>query len=1255
MGDVFVARDRTTDEKVALKLLSTHDPRVVERFLREAQILAEISHPTIVGHIAHGVDDDLPYLVMRWVPGRSLHELLSGGATLSIHETLDLAARLAEALALIHGRGIIHRDLKPANIILENDDAKRAVLLDFGIAHVGDHDLTRTGELLGTPGYLSPEQAQGAMIDARADIFALGCVLFRCLVGRPPFDARDPLSAAVKVLLEEAPVLAECAPGVPRGFDDLVTRMLARDPDDRPKDGSDLTREIARLLDPSPTIDERTIVKVRREPPVSSTRLLGGAERKLFSLVIARRRDWERTAAGIERVREVLNEHLAAFGMRSSLLADGSIVVTIHDDSPNDAVLRAARAALFLARELPDAQVALATGRGVMDDDVPVGEIVERAIGLLDQRTQSGVFVDQTSASLLVGRFAIEERSEDVGTVRILVGESRAGRTLLGKPSALVGRTRELTMLELMLDECRTDSVARAMLITAEPGVGKSRLCAEFVSRARRKSKSPVRLWTAYGDPLARSSPLSMLAGLITSAAEIHRADSPKERRRKLAARASQLGCTSDVAALLSEVIAPVPDNDESASSEIRVARRDRLQFATLLRAAWETFVCAACNAGPLILMLEDLHWSDARTVELVDGVLAAARDLPLLVVALARPEVHTIFPRLFASHGLQEMKLLNLTSRASAELVQASLGAAATEAVTSAIVARAQGNALFLEELIRAAAEGAFGTPESLVAMMDRRFSTLDAHARRVLRAVSIFGDVATTEGVHALVGGESATAVAATLARMMEAEMLLSTEGGYAFRHALLREAAYATLTEEDRRLGHQLAGEWLSVHRPDTNPLVLAEHFLNGGEPKRARGYFYAAAEAALAKNDLESSLLHAARVESLDPPPEMLAGIRMMQAEANLWRDDPAALHQAAEMLTLLPRHSALWYRGAAGLLFVAAQLADFSTIVRVVAELEEEGPRDPSSETASMQIMAYSMAVWLLSMVGVRDRAKAFFERVRKLESLGDDDALGWLGIGHYYLAKYVLGDCGVALTAIRTSRAKFSRIGDLRLTVLAQVLEGSMLHELGAYEEALPILEATLATCERIDLSAARGDTKRWIGCTLEALGRFEEALAMQRAASNEILNTLTYRGAAKVGVASVLIELGRFEEARVIAREASFELTFAPSHCAHALAKLAACELRVGDREAALEAARRAVAIVDSMTVIGGGEAPIFVVLAEIYDERGEHAAAARTIERGASLVRTRAARILDPHYRRSFEERVVANAWLLRSAKTR
>ncbi len=236
MGVVYRALDTATGQRVALKILHGHEAGQKDRFAREAALLAELRHPRIVGYVAHGATDTgQAFIAMEWVDGETLRERLARGP-LSVGEAVWMMEAVVDGLAAAHDHGVIHRDLKPANLMLEGGALDRIKILDFGIAHARRAEkLTATGEMLGTPGYMAPEQARGeGPVDVRTDIYALGCVLFRSLAGRAPFDAPDPLAVLLKVTTETAPRLAAFRADVPAALDGLCASMLAKEPSQRP-------------------------------------------------------------------------------------------------------------------------------------------------------------------------------------------------------------------------------------------------------------------------------------------------------------------------------------------------------------------------------------------------------------------------------------------------------------------------------------------------------------------------------------------------------------------------------------------------------------------------------------------------------------------------------------------------------------------------------------------------------------------------------------------------------------------------------------------------------------------------------------------------------------------------------------------------------------------------------------------------------------------------------------------------------------
>lgn len=235
MGIVFRALDPRLNRIVAIKVLAPElaaSPLARRRFLREAQAAAAVSHPHVV--TIHAVDEaKLPYLVMECIVGQSLQQKLDQVGPLRLTEILRIGSQIAEGLAAAHRQGLIHRDIKPANILLENG-VERVKITDFGLARAADDAaITRTGEVSGTPQYMSPEQAHGDKVDPRSDLFSLGCVLYAMCTGRSPFRA-DSVAAAIRRVCDDTPrPITEINAEIPVWLIDLVDILLAKQPEDR--------------------------------------------------------------------------------------------------------------------------------------------------------------------------------------------------------------------------------------------------------------------------------------------------------------------------------------------------------------------------------------------------------------------------------------------------------------------------------------------------------------------------------------------------------------------------------------------------------------------------------------------------------------------------------------------------------------------------------------------------------------------------------------------------------------------------------------------------------------------------------------------------------------------------------------------------------------------------------------------------------------------------------------------------------------
>jgi tRNA A-37 threonylcarbamoyl transferase component Bud32/tetratricopeptide (TPR) repeat protein len=236
MAAIYLAEDVRHHRRVAIKVLQPDlGARLgAERFLREIQVTAKLHHPHILPLHDSGEANGLLYYVMPFVAGRSLRERLREELQLPVNEALDIARQVADALEYAHGRGIIHRDIKPENILLTEG---KAIVADFGIARAldaaGGERLTETGLAVGTPAYMSPEQAGGSRLDGRSDLYALGCVLYEMLAGQPPFPGPTPQAILARHAVDPVPSLRTVRPTIPQALEHVVTRLLAKVPADR--------------------------------------------------------------------------------------------------------------------------------------------------------------------------------------------------------------------------------------------------------------------------------------------------------------------------------------------------------------------------------------------------------------------------------------------------------------------------------------------------------------------------------------------------------------------------------------------------------------------------------------------------------------------------------------------------------------------------------------------------------------------------------------------------------------------------------------------------------------------------------------------------------------------------------------------------------------------------------------------------------------------------------------------------------------
>ena len=744
-----------------------------------------------------------------------------------------------------------------------------------------------------------------------------------------------------------------------------------------------------------------------------------------------------------------------------------------------------------------------------------------------------------------------------------------------------------------------------------------------------------------------------MIADATRRVVGVREGDSLEIQRDALRARVARHVAADDidrVTHLLGE-IAGVPFPTD-ASEALRAARADAQVMGDAMKAAWIEWLAAECAHHPVLLVLEDLHWGDKPSLDLVAAALRDLAGSSLLVLALARPEVHDTFPRLWANRDLQEIRLPQLTRKASERLVRDVLGPRVATATVERVVERAAGNAFFLEELIRAVAEGRDDRlPDSVLSMLQLRLDALGTEAKRVLRAASVFGEVFWRGGVAALLGDDPSAA----LATLVEGELVTAQrhsrmpgEVELTFRHGLVQQAAYETLDDGDRIASHRLAGEWLVAHG-HSDAIALAGHFSLGNEPRRAAELFARAAEQANAGNDTEAVFAYAQRGLDCEPTGEVAARLHNAIAEAhNLRGLHVEAIEHALRARGSVAAGSRLYFQATDEALFGAGRSADIPRAIGFIHDLTTTAAEADAELSQLRSVARAAIVMWHFGPPGVgavlTDRVEELATRIaldpgieqrlhtiRGLRARSRGDALG-------AIAEHEAG-----LRACHLSH-------NARELAFNHLSLGVIYTELGALDLAIPQLESGLQVAERIGASTVL--PLLWF-----SLGICKLEQAAYREAREDGTRALAL--AANLDLAAEAI--ARWVIARAALGEG--ELSTAEHHLAwcHAhfstigalrsvgLATHVRLALARGEVAVALEHAAEAKALMRDDHGFEEGENVIRLAEIEAFEAAGDHVAARRAAAIAIQRLELRATRLQEP-WRSRFLAKPVNRATLAR-----
>jgi hypothetical protein len=1148
MGRVYCAWDPELACNIALKVLPRgHAADVAERFSREARILSELKHPGIVDYVAHGcTPDGHSYLAMEWLEGKDLAALLAGGVQFTVEQTVSILAQAAHAVASAHRRGIVHRDLKPSNLFLIGGRPDRVKVVDFGIAWtVKASTLTRTGYLVGTPNYMAPEQARGARdITPAADVFALGCVMYECLSGRAPFAADHVSAVLTRILFDDPEPLVQKLPALDRRLSELVEWMLAKNVATRPPNAGAVHAALVRLSGAEPDAANTTALA-----PRSATVI--GVGRGLHGVVLA--------AAATPPPGD-LGAVLTAARARWEWLVDETLVASVRGhDSALDLADEAARIALLVKQRWPAATVVLSIG-------VDASQQAPNLHRAVRGRSCAGVWLDELASKLLARRFelATDQREPVLKPGAARVDEDRP---LLGRPTACVGREQELGAIEAALAGCVDDAEARAVLILAGPGLGKSRLRHELLRRVSTRSPAPLVL-DSTGELASAGAPYGMLRQAVRRWCAIEPGTPLEVARARLTAAC---GGATHTACFVGELAGvPFPEDHHPA---LATARANPQVMQEQIHRAFLAFITAAACERPVLLILDDLHWGDALGIALVDELLREASATPVLVLALARPELRELFPRMWQGRRVQELALPALSRRASERLLSQVLPAPLPAEKIARFVELSGGNALFLEELARSAAEDPDApVPRTVIAMIEARVGRLPVDSRQTLFLASVLGRGFARADLRALayaVFGASDD-VDAHLERLASAELI--TRAGahdFTFRHAFVRDATYELLAEDERRKIHTSAAEVLA-HGPDRDPLVLAEHWQCSSTPARAIPWLLEAAQTGWTRWDLHTAMRLVQRALAFGPTGMLRGKLRAVEAVCLAYTGQ-MPIPALDEALELLASDDTYWCMAAHMRLTLSHMTGTWQTTQPLAERFLAAEPNDES-------VAEYVSGLGTLSTIfvhsGLPAPAQRFRDRLELVAARRPELVLiqAWRSWTDACLLDVHGGPASDVLRMTERSAELYRSAANHRNSFFCDGQAALLLADAGDEAGAIARLQRTIGQTAQMNEHYVHA----WLSCILAQLLASGPAYADALA----ITDTIVSEGKAPpcpdlaLGVrARALLTAGRVAEAEELARQALERVSWAPGFTAIAAAALVEALARQGRRDEAIAA----------------------------------------------------------------------------------
>lgn len=864
---VYLAEQLRLARKVALKILA---PRLAEddtfrkRFVSESRVAAAMDHPHIVAIYDAGEFEGTLYISMRHVTGGDLGRILRTAGSIEPTRAIQILSQIADALDTAHAAGMVHRDVKPGNVLVDvppPDGLDHAYLTDFGISkRVAGEGLTRTGQFVGTVDYVAPEQITGDPIDGRTDGYSLGCVLFQCLSGQPPFSGEMELATLYKHLHEPPPTLgARTRRG--RQLDLILAKALAKEKDDRYETCADLmeaTRSVLSDVATLPILEERTSLRRdRAQAVIGERRGLGDAAhevRKIVTILFcdvsgstsigqlldpeALRRIMSRY---FERMKAVLETH---GGTVEKFIGDAVMAVfgvpVVHEDD----ALRACRAAMDMQNEVSRlnrelerewrvslaVRIGLNTGEVIAADasdasSLATGDVVNTAARLEQAASPGDILIGELTHRLArdaVGVSVVTPirgrgKAEPIHAFRLesIIPGAPARRRRLDSP--MIGRVSEQHLLEEALERAVSSRKCVLATVLGAAGIGKSRLASEFVTAIAERAIVLRGRCLSYGAGTT-FWPIMEVIHEVAGITETDNADEAKARIQSL-----------------------LPEGPDRSAIRNRVAATIGIGEATgrIQESFWalRKLLEAVATGRPLVVVIDDLHWAEPTLLHLIRYLEGWSKDAPILLLCLARSEFLDAQPG-WTNEATQPVtvELEPLTDVEGDLLIQHLIGPdALSNDLRRRTLETAAGNPLFVEELLgmmidegrlqrqedRWIARGdptPLPTPVSVQTLLTARIEHLPREERSILQRASVIGNVFWWGAIVDLSPDRDETSIGSNLQSLVRKGLIqpddsqIAGEDAFRFRHILIRDAGYQLLPLAHRAELHEGFASWM-----------------------------------------------------------------------------------------------------------------------------------------------------------------------------------------------------------------------------------------------------------------------------------------------------------------------------------------------------------------------------------------------------------------------------------------------------------